>query len=34
MKFVTFQRDGASEPGVLMDDTVVGLKRRLPACWI
>src|SRR5215470_8506405 len=26
MKFITFQRDGASEPGVLLDNRVVSLK--------
>ena len=26
MKFVTFKRNGAAEPGVLMNDKVVGLK--------
>ena len=26
MKFVTFKRDGAGEPGVLMNNRVVGLK--------
>src|SRR5262245_48196189 len=26
MKFVTFERNGASEPGVLMDKEVVGLR--------